>query len=270
MIIPTRSIVKNLYIKGIGSPTIAKQVGLPTWKVIWHLQKAGVKLRSNKENYARPHNHNTFKEIKTENDAYLLGLLLADGQIQQRRHQSLLLRIDLINTDREILEKLAIHLGCKITDVRYYKAPTTTSNAIARLILYSDDVCHNLMQWGVVPNKTYIVKWPTNLDTNLEHHFIRGYFDGDGSISKHPANPHFKLCGTEQFLITCQHKLHEACQVSFTKLQCRFPERENNIRSLEYGGRLQVLRIMKYLYQDSSIFLQRKRQRFDEYATERY
>jgi hypothetical protein len=46
--------------------------------------------------------------------------------------------------------------------------------------------------------------------------------------------------------------------IKIQKLQTRFPERNNNIRSLGIGGNLQVEKILNHLYENSSIYLDRK------------
>lgn len=40
----------------------------------------------------------------------------------------------------------------------------------------------DLSKHGCVPNKSLILKFPTTLPNELVNDFIRGYFDGDGSV----------------------------------------------------------------------------------------
>ena len=41
---------------------------------------------------------------------------------------------------------------------------------------------HDLEKHGCVENKSLILQFPTTVPEELMHHFIRGYFDGDGCI----------------------------------------------------------------------------------------
>ncbi len=41
-----------------------------------------------------------------------------------------------------------------------------------------EDLCKH----GCVPNKSLILEFPKTVPSDLIHHFIRGYFDGDGSV----------------------------------------------------------------------------------------
>lgn len=46
----------------------------------------------------------------------------------------------------------------------------------------SVDMCRDLFNLGIPKNKSVSIKFPTFLNEDLIHHFIRGYFDGNGCI----------------------------------------------------------------------------------------
>lgn len=48
--------------------------------------------------------------------------------------------------------------------------------------LTSDKMFNDLCSHGCVPNKSLVLTFPKDIPENLIHHFIRGYFDGDGSV----------------------------------------------------------------------------------------
>lgn len=93
----------------------------------------------------------------------------------------------------------------------------------------------------------------------LINHFIRGYFDGDGSISITKSNrqPHLNLLGSKSFLSTVQKILVNVCGVSYTKIR-----KSSQIYSMSYGGKLNCKAIRDYLYKDSTIYLERKQKIF--------
>lgn len=99
---------------------------------------------------------------------------------------------------------------------------------------------------------------------NLFHHFVRGYFDGDGSISYSKKGDFLKweweLAGTKQFLTRIREKL------SLLDL---------SIQEIRQFGKIFRFRIAKsktaelkilydYLYQDASLFLERKKKKIEE------
>ena len=74
----------------------------------------------------------------------------------------------------------------------------------------------SLISKGCVPNKSLILKFPSEeiLPKELQRHFIRGYFDGDGTIGLYPhskTNPKLEesllIVGTKPFLEKVQDVL---------------------------------------------------------------
>ena len=44
-------------------------------------------------------------------------------------------------------------------------------------------MCRDLEQYGIIPNKTLELKYPTNIPKEFETHLLRGMFDGDGGLT---------------------------------------------------------------------------------------
>jgi hypothetical protein len=92
------------------------------------------------------------------------------------------------------------------------------------------------------------------------NHFIRGYFDGDGSFSKGSGHEYvFKICGTKEML----EELGQRIGFPNRKFTKRHKDKKNNYQ-LEIGGRQQVLKIGNYMYNNATIFLERKHKRYME------
>jgi len=51
----------------------------------------------------------------------------------------------------------------------------------AQIRITSKEMVSDLIKHGCFPNKTFTLRFP-NINQKLIHHFMRGYFDGDGSI----------------------------------------------------------------------------------------
>ena len=113
----------------------------------------------------------------------------------------------------------------------------------------------SLKRLGCVPNKSLTLEFPTEkqVPKHLVNHFIRGYFDGDGSLSTNGKANGYKVSfeGTDSFL----EVLKDVLKVN-TKISKR---RENSSNSyLRFGGNLQVLEKLNYLYHDATVYLDRK------------
>jgi len=65
------------------------------------------------------------------------------------------------------------------------------------------------------------------------------------------------FCGTKDFLIELENILCDHCNINRTKITDR-----GNIFVFNKGGRLQVEKILQYIYKDATIYLQRKYQKY--------
>ncbi len=125
-----------------------------------------------------PVNDNYFEIIDTEEKAYILGFIYADGCNHEKAHR---LEISLAKKDEDILIKISKILLNGNVNIKEYKTKLNRQNKIG-LYIVSQKICNDLSVLGCVPKKTFILKFPI-LPSNLLHHFIRGYFDGDGMLA---------------------------------------------------------------------------------------
>ena len=135
----------------------------------------------------RPNGHipavkdeNIFKVIDSEEKAYFLGLLMADGSIV-RDKTSYTMRLELEESDYHIMKEFAGFLGLPESRIRKYTR--SDKNLVTNVInIGSTKFCQNLMDKGIVPNKTGKKIIPTGVPNDLVRHTIRGLIDGDGTI----------------------------------------------------------------------------------------
>ncbi len=124
----------------------------------------------------------------------------------------------------------------------------------------------DLWDKGCVPAKSLILTFPseTQVPSHLIHHFVRGYFDGDGSISlrRGVGAPYIGFVGTEMF-ISELCKFLDKMAIEW-HIYTRFPERNNSTRQLMFWGYDQVKTFHDWMYKDSTICLQRKKDLFDK------
>ena len=124
-----------------------------------------------------------------------------------------------------------------------------------------------LRELGITKNKSLIVKFPEVPDKFLSH-FIRGVFDGDGSVffdpkcKKSPLGVNF-TSGSKEFMTTLESRLHSHAGVS--KRTIYELNRKNTSYSIKYRHK-DSLKFFDYIYAgtDESMWLERKRQKFLE------
>ena len=156
-------------------------------------------------------NENYFEKIDSEEKAYFLGFIYADGSVSSKGYT---LVLGLAEKDGYIVEKFA---ECLETDykVRHYIQNTTYKDNFeeCRITISNKKIKEDLNKLGVFPGKTLKCSFPTSnqVPDNLIHHFIRGFFDGDGSIKRINTNRGyldftFDIIGTKEML-TGLHKI---------------------------------------------------------------
>lgn len=233
------------------------------------LNKNGIELRSLSE-ALRKYNldENYFDNIDTPNKAYMLGFLYADGNVGKNKYT---MQIALQEEDKHILEQFKIELN---TDIPLYFKESKDKNRknTYALIINNKHMHQSLIDKGVVPQKTFVIKFPEFLNEKLISHFIRGYFDGDGCfcLSKRkdrPSSYHtiFTLIGTDIF---CQRikeiiesKLNVHCSICYCHKKYDSP-----IRCLSISGRKNCQKILDWIYDDAKMFLIRKKNKYLEFC----
>jgi hypothetical protein len=202
-------------------------------------------------------NEHYFDNIDTEIKAYYLGLFYADGTNSENRGY---IGITLKEEDKYIIENLFNELG-------YDRPLTKIYNEGTQRFYYSGSISskylsNKFVEYGCMSDKSFKISFPMWLNENLWHHFIRGYFDGDGCLSiykKQPLKSAISFTSNYNFLIEIQKILIRNCKINKTKLS-----KNANVYSLTVSGRFQLSRVLKYIYQDANIYLQRKYDKMQE------
>jgi len=244
---------------------LSKKYNIPVYSLRNFLKKRNLFKKHHKDFQTRRKfmlNENFFDIIDCEEKAYFLGFLYADGTNSTKKTEiSLRLNGD---EDSYILYELK--------DLLKTNKPISTYQGKGgrkltyRMTINSKYMSYRLNDIGVIPNKTFKLKFPNWLNENLYSHFIRGYFDGDGGVQYYYKNGlSVDFTGTENMILSIQDILIENCKLNKTKLRIRHPERNNNIRSLNYCGNGNTKKIYDYIYNDASLYLKRKKNKFEKY-----
>ena len=205
--------------------------------------------------------HNFFSEIKTELQAYLLGFIYSDGSINDERHT---LTIHINEKDKEIFNLFkVISPEAYIQDCKGYESKVTVDGRTVknlgstRLSISSKILLEDLHNLGVVENKTYKeLHIPKQIPNELIKHFIRGYFDGDGHISKQQYKYNMSIVGTQDFCDGISTIIEKELQL-FPHLYISSLE-EKSTRTLMLTRKNDCKMFFDWIYEDASLFLKRK------------
>lgn len=194
-----------------------------------------------------------FKSIDTQEKAYWLGFLYADGNVYRT---TIKLSASIIDKDHLVKFNKALGNTNPISTITQDSWGTETEMAIATL--NSKDMCNDLIKLGCVPNKSLKLVFPSEgqVPKNLQKHFIRGYLDGDGSVSIEGGESwRVSMVGTYNMVESIKRILNINVKIKKEK-------RSAKVYDLAFGGNLQVLEKLNILYEDSTIHLARKHDRY--------
>lgn len=200
--------------------------------------------------------------ITNEHEAYILGFLYADGFVTNKvkdRYYSL--GITLSMKDRAIIEEISKYIPFTL------KETTNKCNGdeyeTIKAQYFDVEFVQKIIKLGIVPNKTYqncdsIFK---NISEELKHHFIRGYFDGDGTINCRKDGRY--QCGfvslNNKLLQSIREYIINNTDLSLVNVRCE----KGKYYRLLYSGNPSCHKLMSLIYKDSTIFLKRKKEKFD-------
>ena len=176
--------IYNYVVNKQGLGTAGKEFGISQYMMEKILKKYQIPKRTYTEakqvGRKFPCNDNFFK-IQSADMAYILGFLAADGYVSKNEN---CISMELQAKDKEILDRIA-----KVTKIT---RPITVQqrkngNYTATLRNWSFEWKKDLSHYGIVNKKTFILSPPELLNSKYYIDYIRGYFDGDGSLSITPA-----------------------------------------------------------------------------------
>lgn len=188
--------------------------------------------------------------------AYILGYIAADGNIawdKKKCYNSL--TITACAKDKKHLEK--VRKVMQITKLLLFGQATNSY----RLIIANKIICLDLMSLGIMPRKSLTIKLPIVPAVFLPH-FIRGIIDGDGSVKfyNRTRSPYFEISissGSPEFIKSLRKAILENVGVDsriFKTPSCFL---------LRYSCK-RGLSLAWWIYNDASLFLARKRDKYLE------
>ena len=182
--------------KQYGQQKVAKLTGVSISSIRKTLVENHVHIRSFSEaakasaQYRRKYEVNDkYFDKQTKNSVYLLGFIAADGTVSKDSNQ---IKIGLSSVDKEFLEAINRELQ---NEHPVFSYETDNGYQVSELKLTSKRIKDELAKYNIIPRKTYSFEFPDLIDKQFYLDFIRGYFDGDGSVSTAGPNAiRFQIC----------------------------------------------------------------------------
>lgn len=280
--------IKELYESGKSTREIGKIMDTSGITISKHLQDTGVTIRdlhSSRLQYT--FNESYFETIDSEHKAYWLGFIAADGCVlepttciskktgKRIKKENGALEIALKKSDTIHLKKFQKDISD--THKIYYRKHQEACS----LKLHSKKMYENLLKLGIVPRKSKKLELPQSIPDELFPHFLRGYFDGDGSISfsktkKKAITVHsiaISFLGNETFISQVFDKLKQ-----YNIKGCfSYKKGVKDIKTFMLTNIKTKKRFLDFIYKDATIYLDRKYDRYlifnklyDNYILQQY
>lgn len=184
-----RKVILDAYASGSTMKESSALFGYPKSACEWLLKDEGLTARKTQSNARRYTVDETFFDvIDTQEKAYWLGFLLADGCIFQVKGQPPNgVILGLASVDREHLEKFKKAL---LSDhvIRHVAQKPSKNSAVQKIHhcdvvnVYSRKLAKRLTERGVVPAKSLVAVPYLDFPEEFHRHYWRGVVEGDGSI----------------------------------------------------------------------------------------
>lgn len=238
--------------------------------------------------YPKYINHKYFNNIDTEEKAYFLGLLYADGNISiPKDNRQITITLGLQEDDKDIVIKFCKEIA-PTKNIKIHNPPSVSKNNWKKRAVFkfsSNKIGNSLINLGCLQNKSHVgMSFNfSKLDEKLHPHFIRGFFDGDGCLYvKKEKNKYtrkttnilkrnftnklykkFILCSTSKsFLEQILKILQKNCNLT-SKPQWKNKLRTEIVYFLSIEGQKDIIELQEYLYKNATVFMKRKFNKFN-------
>lgn len=253
------------YIKGSTGKELDQKYKIDTYYLF---KKYNLKFRTTSESVLLNRknriklNYN-FESINNSKEAYIVGIFLADGYVG--KHQ---LGLKLKKSDKDIVEKIKNYFS---KEIKLQEEKNSFSFKISSM-----KACENAINLGILKNKTNKEMIIPNMDIKYYSDFIRGFFDGDGTIFK-CYNKYLKsnICSPKiEILIEIQNILKNNNICSTINKENRIgktfilPQGTSVIGSMDMyrlfiRKKEDLKRFYYFLYNNCDFLLKRKKEIFD-------
>lgn len=261
----------NMYINGDGCVKIRNKYAQKIKAketIIKIIKDANIPIRDGRR-YTKIENENFFEKIDSEAKAYILGFLITDGFVcyPKKKNSTPYWGLCIHEKDEYILEFIKKEIGVnkKIVSVEIYSTITNkkTGEYTKSLTITSAKMVKDLEKYGIIQNKSHIVKMPQNIPEKFMPHFIRGVFDGDGCITKR----NISFVGNKFLPEAIIDYLHLNIDIPKNKVKISTHISKKGIVTHSYCYRFEAKKDVKafyeYIYKDATIYLTRKKEKFE-------
>ncbi len=215
-------------------------------------------------------NQNFFKTWSSEM-AYILGYFVADGGISISLGRTKNpYTFNITSVDLEHLQKIAKTMG---SNYKISKKSGSSNNFAYQIQVRNSVLANNLIDLGIHPRKTYNLE-PIKIPDKYFSDFVRGFFDGDGSVYIYNINKVLQIkvgfvSVSLPFIKNFNIRLCRALRIPEKAIHKNKDERLK--RMIQYSICLYIddsEKLEKFMYGNNpALYLDRKKKIFDQWKS---
>ncbi len=258
----------DLYLKDKYSLNdLAAKFGMSWVPIRKFLLKNGVDLTTRRDTSNKYDINNTyFEKIDSTEKAYFLGWLFSDGCVSASSTTA----ISILEKDRKVLDLFKKSIGSAAPISIQVRQPGDGFGKIERRMAdfrFSDKkMFQDLINLGMTKRKSLTLKFP-NIKDEFIPAFLRGYFEGDGTLGIYTNNNSsrmrfaFNFLATKEFGESLIKYFDDKLGLKFWvgQLKSKFSGEFYNMYNFRLYGRPKILRALNHLYKDcGDFYLDRK------------
>lgn len=266
--------IRDNYERDLSSNLIQKKYHVSASRLSKIFSKYGVSVKKNIHKGKYSFDKNFFYE-QNPNLAYFLGWVSSDGWIQEKSNN---IGIEIQQSDKKVLEDIS--KAMKYTrPLRLFDRERRGQGKFCRFVIENAEIKKLLVEkYEITPQKTtknFCFNFQ-NLDKKFWKDYIRGYFDGDGSIKKGNSLSFQIDSASLKMILALQQAIRELDDSISLSVGEREPHTEEENQNLEIKHLLPIYRLYCYgenakkifdlIYQDAEIYLERKHDKYLQYV----
>jgi len=211
-----------------------------------------------------------FKVIDTQEKAYFLGFMYGDGTIthyfEKSGRERFQTKISIQKIDEDLINQFKSSFPFLCTGEYDYSKHNSKSGKQVSVSKSSKIMYFDLLSNGLYPRKSYEnackLKLP-DIDQSLLPHFIRGFFDADGSVYIPQNRPNLisiEICCISKEFIFELDSYFKIIDINSWKVRKKKPKGKSKqiLYILTFNKTSEILKLIGYMYDNSIISLKRK------------
>ncbi len=252
-----RDAIVEAYLGGLSLAKAAALFGYPQYVCSNEMVRRGIPRRGNIKTIRRyTVDSDFFATIDDEEKAYWLGFVTADGHVDGSGRVKLALNI----RDKGHVLKFRAAIASNHPVYEWTQQNRETTSTFIAVRINKIRFAETLQTLGVTPRKSLTVKPCQQVPASLLRHYWRGFFDGDGCISRSKGrnNSSYQwrigIVGNKAMIYA-----FDAWVKTFAKTAAK-PYPGGKVFIAGYGGTRIAKAIVEQLYRDAHVYLDRKQE----------